>query len=330
MPTWIWISTLLFISTLIIFDLCVLHKGKATVSVKDSLFWTGLWICVALAFNIVIFYLYQGQFISVTPTTPGLDGKAAVIEFLTAYLVEYSLSIDNIFVIALIITKFNIPHIHQPRLLFWGVFGAAVLRGIMILLGASLIATFSWIIYVFGLLLIFSAVKILLSQEGELDIENNFFVKITRRLYPVSKEMESGKFFVMENGRKAATPIFMALLLIESCDVMFAIDSIPAVFAITREPFIVFTSNIFAILGLRSLYFALAGLMQNLRFLKPALVFLLVYIGVKMLLSHHYPIPNLVSLTVIVSILGVGVIASLLSPGKKPERSHPFPVEDQV
>jgi tellurite resistance protein TerC len=215
-------------------------------------------------------------------------------------------------VIAMIFAYFGVPLKNQHRLLFWGILGAVVLRGIMIALGAALIARFEWIIYVFGGLLLVSAAKMMITQMENIDPEKNLMVRVVRRLYPVTHEIDSGRFFVQLNGQWAATPLFLALILVETSDILFAVDSIPAVFAVTRDPFLVFTSNIFAILGLRSMYFVLAGFMHQFRYLKTSLVFVLAYVGVKMMVSHHYPIPNLVSLAFIAGILAVGVLASLV------------------
>jgi len=229
------------------------------------------------------------------------------------YLLEKSLSVDNIFVIAMIFAFFRVPLAEQHRVLFWGILGAVVLRAAMIAIGATLIERFDWIVYVFGGLLILSAVKMLVVRHDNIDPDRNVVVRLTRRLYPVSNEFDGSHFFTVVNGRSAVTPLFLSLVLVETSDVMFAVDSIPAIFSVTRDPFLVFTSNVFAILGLRSLYFALAGLMEKFRYLKMSLVFVLAYVGVKMMLSHHHPIPNLVSLAVIGGILSVGVLSSMVA-----------------
>jgi tellurite resistance protein TerC len=245
--------------------------------------------------------------------TEQLTGREAALQFFTGYLVEKSLSIDNVFVIAMIFAHFRVPLAEQHRVLFWGIFGAVVLRGMMIFGGIALIERFDWVVYVFGALLIFSAASMLIMRHDNLSPESNIMTRLVRRFYPVTTDFHGGHFFVPVDGVRHATPLFLALVLVETSDVTFAIDSIPAIFAITRDPFIVFTSNVFAILGLRSLYFVLAGLMEKFRYLKMSLVFLLAYIGVKMLLIHHYPIPNFVSLAVICGILSVGILASILA-----------------
>jgi tellurite resistance protein TerC len=313
MPVWLWLAFLLLVGALVLLDLGVFHRRAHVVSLPQALAWTAFWVALSLAFNGLVYFLYDDN----TPawlgiSTAHLTGGEAAVQFFTGYLTEKSLSIDNIFVIAMILAYFRVPPALQHRLLFWGVLGAVVLRGAMIAIGAVLIERFDWIVYVFGVLLIASAIKMLVLRQDNIDPENNLAIRLTRRVLPVSSEFHGGRFFVEWSGGRAATPLFLALILVETSDVMFAIDSIPAIFAITRDPFLVFTSNVFAILGLRSLYFALAGLMDHFRYLKISLVFLLAYIGVKMLLSHHYPIPNTVSLAIIVAILAVGVVASVV------------------
>ncbi len=309
----VWIGFLSFILFMILLDLGVFHRKSHVVRMQEAFAWTLVWILLALVFNVFIFFLYQGNWSGGTNTgTPPLAGSEAAMQFFTGYLLEKSLSIDNIFVIAMIFAFFSVPLKHQHRLLFWGILGAVVLRGLMIGLGAALIARFEWVIYLFGVLLLLSAVKMLMMKQDSVDPDKNLMVRIVRRFYPVCPDVHSGRFFLPWNGRRAVTPLLLALVLVETSDIMFAFDSIPAVFAVTRDPFLVFTSNIFAILGLRSLYFVLSGVMGKFRHLKTSLVFVLAYVGIKMLASHHYPIPNLVSLTVIAAILGVGVLASVV------------------
>jgi tellurite resistance protein TerC len=314
----VWIGFLIFILVMVLLDLGVFHRRAHEVSVREALAWTCVWIALALVFNVCVYFLYE--------TSPGswaslemhpLTGREAATQFFTGYVLEKSLSMDNIFVIAMIFAYFSVPLKNQHRLLFWGIMGAVVLRGIMIALGAALIARFDWIIYVFGGLLLVSAAKMMIAQTENIAPEKNLVVRLVRRLYPVTHEIDSGRFFVRLNGQWAATPLFLALILIETSDILFAVDSIPAVFAVTRDPFLVFTSNIFAILGLRSMYFVLAGFMHQFRYLKTSLVFVLAYVGVKMMLSHHYPIPNLASLAIIAGILAVGILASLIAAGRE-------------
>jgi tellurite resistance protein TerC len=246
-----------------------------------------------------------------------MDGRTAALQFLTGYLLEQSLSLDNVFVIALIFAYFRIPLAYQHRVLFWGILGALVMRGVMIALGAALIARFDWVVYVFGGILILTAARMLISGDEEPEPEKNWLIRLARRIYPVTPELHGERFFVDVAGRRAATPLFLVLLMVESSDVLFAVDSIPAIFAVTQDPFLVFTSNVFAILGLRNLYFAIAPLLGKFRYLKTALVFILAFVGVKMLLSHTMPIPTLWSLSMIIGILAVGVLASAFAAGRE-------------
>ena len=309
--TLVWGGFLLLITLIIALDLGVFHRKSHVVSLPEALGWTTVWIVLALIFNVGVYYLYELNPAGWDIDTARLTGAQAALQFFTGYVVEYSLSIDNVFVIAMVLSYFRVPLAQQHRVLFWGIFGALVLRGLMIGLGVILIEKFSWITYVFGGLLIYSAARMLVIQHDSLNPDANLFVRAFKRFYPVTTEFHGRHFFVTVDGVRMATPLFMALLMVEASDVAFAIDSIPAIFAITTDPFIVFTSNVFAVLGLRSLYFVLAGLMEKFRYLKISLVFLLAYIGVKMLLVHHYPISNEVSLAVIAGIVAVGIIASM-------------------
>ncbi len=309
--TAVWASFLLLIAIVVALDLGVFHRKVHVVTLPEALGWTAIWVSLALAFNVGVYYLYEINPSGWDMDTEQLTGAEASIQFFTGYLVEKSLSIDNVFVIAMIFAHFRVPLAEQHRVLFWGILGAVVLRGLMIFGGIALLERFDWLVYVFGALLIFSAVSMLVIRHDKLAPENTAMIRLVRKIYPVTPEFHGSHFFVRIDGVKTATPLFLALVLIETSDVTFAIDSIPAIFAITRDPFIVFTSNIFAILGLRALYFVLAGLMEKFRYLKTSLAFLLAFIGVKMLLVHHHPIPNLVSLSVIGGILMVGVLASV-------------------
>jgi tellurite resistance protein TerC len=317
-PWFVWVGFLVAIGSMIALDLGVFHSHNETPTFKSSIKWTAVWVAVALSFSGVVYQLYEGHWFPsgrVADSGPIEEGSGAeaVMAYLTAYIVEESLSLDNIFVMAIIFSYFRVPTAAQHRVLFWGILGAVVLRGAMIFAGVALLHQFEWIIYVFGVLLLVSAARLLIMEDAEFNPESNPVVRLVRKWMPISKVRDSEHFFVQENGRTAATTLFLALMVVETTDVMFAVDSIPAVFAVTRDPFLVFTSNIFAILGLRSLYFALAGFMETLKHLKTSLVFVLAFVGVKMLLVHHYPIPNVVSLAVIVGLLGVGVVASLMS-----------------
>lgn len=258
------------------------------------------------------------------------DGATAALQFFLGYVVEESLSLDNIFVMAVIFAKFRVPAKHQHRVLFWGIIGAQVMRGIMIAAGSAIIEQWLWVTYIFGLFLIWTAFKMYFSGDDEVDPENNLLVRWARKIYPVTPGYVEGHFFVQHEGKRAITPLFLVLLVIESTDLLFAIDSVPAVFGITQDPFLVFTSNIFAILGLRSMYFALAAVLEKFHYLKYSLVVLLAYIGVKMLVAYFYHIPAPISLAIIGTILASGVVASILKPESKheePPAEPPFAAE---
>jgi tellurite resistance protein TerC len=318
----LWGGFLITIILLLALDLGVFHRKIHVIKAKEAILWTIFWIILSLIFNIFIYYLYKFNWYGIG--TAGHDivsGKDAALKYFTGYIIEKSLSLDNIFVIAIIFTYFKVPALYQHRVLFWGIMGALVMRGIMIVLGAALIQKFSWMIYVFGAFLIITAVKMLVTGHDTIHPEKNVLVRIARKIYPMTNDFSGSKFFIKINNKRIMTPLFLVLLIIESMDVLFAVDSIPAIFAVTTDPFIVFTSNIFAILGLRSLYFALAALMGKFRYLKISLVFILAYVGVKMILSHSYPIPTVVSLCVIATILFIGVYASIFENRYKNRKS---------
>jgi tellurite resistance protein TerC len=316
MVTWLWVGFILFVIAMLALDLGVFNRKAHVIGIREALGWTAFWVVLALCFNVAIYFMYEHQWcgIGVEVGHP-TGGQQAALDFLTGYVIEKSLSLDNIFVIALIFSYFGVPAIYQHRVLFWGILGALVMRGAMILAGAALIKRFDWIVYVFGGFLILTAVKMLVVRHDTIDPNRNPLVRFARKVYPVSANFEGPKFFTRMHGVRAITPLFLVLLVVESSDLMFAVDSIPAIFAVTHDPFLVFTSNVFAILGLRSLYFALAGMMGKFQYLKTSLVFVLAYVGVKMILSHHYPIPTPVSLAVIAGVIVVGVIASLVHRG---------------
>ncbi len=313
----IWTGFIVFILGMLALDLGVLNRDSAVISPQKALRWTGFCIALALGFNVLVYFLYEYDWAAIGHTQT-LSGKDAALQYFTAWVVEQSLSLDNVFVIAVIFSFFRIPREYQHRVLFWGIMGALIMRGIMIALGAALIASFTWIHYVFGGLLIYAAIKLLSVKEDSLDPTQNLLFRIATRLYPVSKGLDGEKFFTLLDGKRAITPLFLVLLVIESTDVLFAVDSIPAVFAITEDPFLVFTSNIFAILNLRSLYFALAALMDKFAYLKIGLVFILFFVGLKMILVHYMPIPTEITFAVIVAVLGVSMLISLLKAAKKP------------
>lgn len=306
----VWVGFLALICAVIALDLGVFHRKAHVVTLPEALGWTAVWVSLALAFNVGVYYLYELNPGGWDMDTEQLSGRDAALQFFTGYLVEKSLSVDNIFVIAMIFAHFRVPLAEQHRVLFWGILSALFMRGMMIFGGLALIERFEWITYLLGLALIYSAGKMLVIRHDTVDVANSATIRLLRRFFTVTDQFHGSKFFIRENGILVATPLFVALILVEITDVMFAVDSIPAIFAVTRDPFIVFTSNIFALLGLRSLYFVLAGLMEKFRYLKMSLVFLLAYIGVKMMLVHTFPIPTEVSLMIIGGILSVGILAS--------------------
>lgn len=312
MTVYFWIGFLILVFILLALDLGVFHKKDEAMSTKSALLWTGFWIALSLLFNVFIYFAYEYHWLGIgLHMGHNVGGHDAAIKYLTGYVIEKSLSLDNIFVIAMIFAYFRVPDIYQHRVLFWGILGALLMRGLMIAAGAALIQRFDWMIYVFGGVLILTAIKMLFSKDDEVHPDDNPLVKLARKLYPITGSYEGHKFFTIANGKRAITPLFLVLLVIESTDVIFAVDSIPAIFAITTDPYIVFTSNVFAILGLRSLYFALAAMMNKFRYLKVSIVVVLIYVGVKMLLTEVIHIPTLASLGVILLILTVGIIASI-------------------
>lgn len=299
---WLWVGFNVFILAMLALDLGVFHRKTHVVSLKESLTWTGVWVVLALLFNAGVWHY---------------AGSQKALEFFTGYVIEKSLSVDNVFVFALLFSYFTVPPVYQHKVLFWGILGALVMRAIMIALGAALITKFAWIIYVFGAFLILTGIKMIVKRDEEIHPERNPVVRWFKKLMPVTPEYRGDKFFVRENGLRMATPLFVVLLLVEFTDLIFAVDSIPAIFAVTKDPFIVYTSNVFAILGLRSLYFALAGVMDKFHYLKIGLGVVLSFVGVKMILAHTaWKIDTLVSLGVIVLILTTSVVWSLLKPKK--------------
>lgn len=324
MTALLWIAFIVFVLMMLAIDLGVFNRTPHVVGAREALTWTAVWIALSLAFNVGVYFMYEHHWLGIgTDIGHPLGGTDAALQFFTGYVIEKSLSLDNVFVIALIFAYFRVPAIYQHRVLFWGVLGALVMRGVMIAAGAALIHRFDWVVYVFGVLLILTAVKMLLIQDDKLDPERNPLVKLARRLYPISADFEGPRFFTTINGKRGITPLFLVLLVVESTDVLFAVDSIPAIFAITRDPFIVFTSNVFAILGLRSLYFALASVMEKFRYVKTSLVFVLAFVGVKMLIHKVFDIPTFFSLAVVLGTLLVGVLASIVAASREPDRPGP-------
>lgn len=314
----IWIAFLALVFFFLALDLGVFNKSPHVVSTREALMWTSIWVTVSLLFSVFVYFAYENHWEGIGLTIgEAHTGKEAVLKYLTGYLIEQSLSVDNIFVIAVIFNYFRIPPQYQHRVLFWGIIGALVFRGIMIAVGVVLISRFSWISYVFGAILLYSAYKMLSADHEGVDPEKNRLVQLFKKFFPVVNRMEGEHFFIRKMGVKAATPLFVALLVVETTDVMFAFDSIPAIFAITTDPFLVFTSNIFAILGLRSLYFVLASFLGKFRYLQYSLVAILGFVGIKMILLNHVHFPEWSSLVVIVALLGLGVLASLLVPERR-------------
>ncbi len=309
----LWIGFSVFVLVMLALDLFVVNRKPHVINVRAALGWTGVCIVMALAFNVAVYYIYEHDWLGIgskfavinLPDPPALgpgetppadaeppklriptgQGKRAATEFFTGWLIEYSLSMDNIFVIALIFAHFQVPTRFQHRVLFWGILGALVLRGIMIGLGAVLVANFEWVLYIFGVILVYTGVKLVTQKEEDFDPEHGWVLRMARRLLPISRGISAERFTARIDGKLFFTPLFIVLLVVETTDVVFAIDSIPAIFGITRDPFLVFTSNIFAIMGLRSLYFALAALMDKFKFVKFSLAFILAFVGVKMMLE---------------------------------------------
>lgn len=302
-----WIGFGAFVIGMLALDLGVFHKKSHEIHLKEALIWSAVWISLALVFNGII-YVWKGP--------------QAGMEFLTGYLIEKSLSVDNVFVFVMIFSYFSVPVAYQHRVLFWGVLGALVMRAIFIAGGIALIKTFHWVIYVFGAFLIITAVKMAFQPHGGGSLDQNPAMKFIRRFIPTTSRYDGERFWTVENGRKVATPMFAALLLVEFTDVIFAVDSIPAILAITNDPFIVYTSNVFAILGLRSLYFALAGVVKLFRFLHYGLALILGFVGTKMVIVDLYKIPIALSLCVIAAILVVSIALSVAFPKREARGNH--------
>jgi tellurite resistance protein TerC len=306
LPWWAWVGFFTFIAAMLALDLGVFRRDSAPVSMKEALVWCGVWFSLALAFNGLIWWW---------------RGAELGQQFLAAYLIELCLSVDNVFVFILTFAYFKVPPQWQHRVLFWGIIGAVVMRTVFILVGVSVINRFHWVLYIFGAFLVFTGIKMALSkEEAEVHPDDNPVVKLFRRFYPVAKSNDQGHFFTRVDGRWMATPLFIVLIVVETTDVVFALDSIPAVLAITKDGFVALTSNVFAILGLRSLYFALSGVMQLFRYLKIGLAVILVFIGAKMLISPWLHVTTTVSLGVIGTVLTASVLLSLLIKPTQPQK----------
>jgi tellurite resistance protein TerC len=311
---WLWVGFNAAVLVMLALDLGVFHRKAHAVSLREASAWTAVWVSLALLFNAGIWYF---------------AGRQPALEFLTGYLVEKSLAVDNIFVIALIFSYFAVPAAYQHRVLFWGILGALVMRGAFIAAGAYVLHQWHWVIYVFGGILLLTGVRMALRKDEAIDPEHNPVVRLARRWLPLTQRYDGQRFWTVENGRRVATPLFLVLLLVEFTDVVFAIDSIPAIFAITSDPFIVYTSNVMAILGLRSMYFLLAGVVHKFVYLKFGLSLVLVFVGAKMMLIDVFKVPTVVSLAVIATVIGGSIALSLLRPPRHgvaaPPQAEPEP-----
>jgi tellurite resistance protein TerC len=296
-----WLGFALLLVIMFTLDLGVFSRRSHEIKFREAIVWMLVWVSLAFAFNVwIYFYL----------------GPTKALEFFTGYVIEESLSVDNLFVFIMIFSYFKMGKAHQPKILKWGIIGALVMRGVFIFAGIGLLERFHWMVYIFGGLLVFTGVKMAFGKEGRIEPENNLLVRLVGRFFPVSADARCHRFFIKEKGRIAVTPLFLTLLVVESSDVIFAMDSIPAILAVTRDPFIVYTSNIFAIMGLRSLYYLLANIMEMFVYLKAGISFILAFVGVKMLIADYYPIPIHISLMVIVFVLAIAVITSVTT-GKR-------------
>ncbi|HET6527665.1 MAG TPA: TerC family protein [Balneolaceae bacterium] len=300
----LWTLFTLFIFAMLVVDLVVFNREAHEISIKESLTWTGVWVTLSLIFGVGI-YFYMGS--------------DTALDYYTGYLIEYSLSVDNIFVFLLIFSYFKVDTKYQHKVLFWGIFGALVFRFSFIFAGAALLERFHWIIYVFGIFLVYTGIKLVTEKDKEVNPENNPLLKLARKIFPVTDEYHGDKFFIRRAGRLFATPMFIVLIMIETTDIVFAVDSIPAILAITTDQFIVFSSNAFAILGLRALYFSLSGIMNLFHYLHYALAAILVFVGIKMLISEFYHVPTPYALGFIVLALAASIIASIMNPEEAPE-----------
>lgn len=301
MTLW-WIIFGVFIFAMLALDLGVFNRKVHVIKMKEALLWVSFWVSLAVAFGVGVYYFYD---------------HSKALEFFTAYIIEYSLSIDNLFVFLLIFRFFNVPPAYEHKALFWGILLALITRAVFIFAGVALINKFHWIIYFFGAFLIYTGIKLAMNKQTEVHPDKNVAIKMLRYVIPVTKEFQEAKFFIIENGRRFATPMLAVLLALETTDILFAVDSIPAVLAISTDPFIVYTSNVFAILGLRSLFFAISGLMKLFHLLHYGLSAILSFVGVKMLIADFFHVPIGISLAVISSILIISIIASLIWPDTK-------------
>jgi tellurite resistance protein TerC len=313
-PTF-WIGFTAFVAVMLALDLGVFHRKAHSVSVREALGWSIVWVSLAMGFAGLVYYWF---------------GSESALQFLTGYVIEQALSVDNLFVFLVVFSYFKVPDVHQHRVLFWGIIGALVLRAIFILIGAALIQRFHWIFYIFGAFLVFTGFKLLFQKEGHVDPEHNPVLKLVRRYVRMVPEYREGRFSVVEGGRRYGTPLLMVLIVVEATDLVFAVDSIPAIFAVTSDPFIVYTSNIFAILGLRSLYFVLSGMMGKFHYLKVGLGLVLAFVGTKMLIADFYKFPIALSLGIVLGLLVTSIVTSLLFPPAKPPEPATPPESDSA
>jgi tellurite resistance protein TerC len=294
---WLWVAFAAIIVVLLVVDLGVVNRKAHAVTTRQAAIWTGIWVTLALLFNLVVYHW---------------KGPQSALEYFTGYVIEYSLSVDNLFVFVVIFTAFGVDKAYQHRVLFWGILGALVLRGILITFGVVMIERFFWVAYIFGAFLIYTGFKIAFQKESEPHPEKNPILRLAGKILPITKRNHLGKFMLRRNGKFLFTPLFLVLIVVETTDLVFALDSVPAIFGITHDPFIIYTSNVFAIMGLRSLYFLLARAMGKFHFLQHALAVILVFIGVKMVIAHYYEVPIAISLGVVIGLLAVAVVASLI------------------
>lgn len=314
----VWIAFLVAVFIFLALDLGIFNKTPHVISTKEASKWTAIWVSLSFAFSGVIYWLYQGSYLN---NPDQLRPATAVIKYITGYLIELSLSVDNIFVIAIIFSAFRIPQKYQHRVLFWGIIGAIVFRGLMIFFGVLLINKFSWTTYLFGAFLLFTAIKMLFKgEENQFDPKHSFIYKVLGKIMPITHHMEKEHFFVKKDLKTYATPLFVALFVIEVMDVLFAVDSVPAILAITSDPFLVFSSNIFAILGLRSMYFFLANMLEKFSYLEYSLIAILAFVGIKMLLHDYFEVPEWASLGFIALALLTGILISLRINKREAER----------
>lgn len=312
MTVW-WIFFAVFILAMLALDLGVFNRRAHVIQMKEAMLWTSFWVTLALSFGVGIYYFY---------------GHGKAIEYVTAYLIEYSLSIDNLFVFMLIFRYFDVPRAYEHKALFWGILLALVTRAVFIFAGVALISRFHWVMYIFGAFLIVTGIKMALNKQTEVHPDKNIAIRLLRFVMPVSKNFSGAKFFVVEGGIRHATPMLAVLLALETTDILFAIDSIPAVLAISRDPFIVYTSNVFAILGLRSLFFAISGLMRLFHLLHYGLAAILAFVGVKMLIADFFHVPVGISLLMIASILVASILSSILWPEKEEGEVPPVTMKE--